>query len=176
MATTKADKRQRDAELRKSLKVLKRKGLYRGDLRKPPTRYARGLLKKFSDVISGRAAVVDVKRRADARLFARSDFLTRGTRVVVPHFAGEGVTYSPKKTEFRVSGRTPGVTQIIKGRGGVAGPGQRYAIPMGRGKHRRMYYFDDIDEIEEFAMGYRDFEGARDPRWQRHIQIVETKK
>ena len=53
-----------DIEYKKSLKVLKRKGLYRGDLRKAPTDYSKRLARKYADVVQGHAAVFAIPQQA----------------------------------------------------------------------------------------------------------------
>lgn len=55
-------------ETKAGLKVLKAKGLYKGDLRKPqPTRYATKLVEEYRDVISGRAQVIKIGRSPTGR-------------------------------------------------------------------------------------------------------------
>lgn len=55
------------ASTRARVKKLKQAGLYTGDLRKPPTRYAKSLTKKYADVIEGRAKVVTVPKSPGKR-------------------------------------------------------------------------------------------------------------
>lgn len=52
--------RRTDAQVKSDLKILKKAGLYSGDLRKAPTRYGRGQAKKYADVIGGGAKVISV--------------------------------------------------------------------------------------------------------------------
>ena len=56
-----------DAQVKSDLKILKAKGLYKGDLRKPITRYGKGQARKFADVIRGSAKVVSVPKLTTAR-------------------------------------------------------------------------------------------------------------
>lgn len=67
---------------KKALKILQKTGLYRGkiDLRKAPSKYQSGLIKKFSDVISGSAKVIATK----AASLYRKIFPTAGKLVAVP--------------------------------------------------------------------------------------------
>jgi hypothetical protein len=55
-------KRVVDQQLKESLKRLKRAGLYSGDLRKEPTKYAKQLTKKYSDYLNDKAVVVSIPK------------------------------------------------------------------------------------------------------------------
>jgi hypothetical protein len=55
------------ADTRSRVKKLKQAGLYKGDLRKPTTRYAKSLTRKYADVIEGRAKVITVPKTPTKR-------------------------------------------------------------------------------------------------------------
>jgi len=102
------------AQVKKSLSVLRRKGLYKPSVKRgAPTRYAKSLLKKYSDVVSGEATVVTAPtvREASAQ---RGAFRTSRKKIVV------------RKSEFseraRYSRKAGGVVQYM----GV--PGARYYL------------------------------------------------
>ena len=100
-------------DIKAALKVLKKKGLYSGDLRKAPTSYAKRLTRRYSDVVSGSAHVISVPRhetkrdkgvvvaRTEAKSLAEAYGLAvraKGHHLIVNTVsAGDKVIYSPKK-------------------------------------------------------------------------------
>ena len=100
-------------ETKSKLKVLKKKGLYSGDLRKAPTRYAESLTRKFSDVLSGHAKVITVPHHAGKKskgiVAARKEasqlaeayglaVRNKGAHLIVKTVTPEDtISYSPKK-------------------------------------------------------------------------------
>lgn len=91
---------------RRALKILKSSGLIKkANLSKKPTSYQRGLINKFSDVISGKAQVV---KPADPKSY-KSLFRVVGDKVIVPKRKGEKIKVTAKGSiigERKVSGRT----------------------------------------------------------------------
>lgn len=65
--SSKKSGRGQSRDVKSGVKKLKQAGLYSGDLRKPPTNYAKSLTKKYADVISGRAKVVTVPKSPTGR-------------------------------------------------------------------------------------------------------------
>lgn len=104
-----SDKRAKAQATKSKLKVLKSKGLYSGDLRKAPTRYAEGLTRKFSDVLAGKAEVVTVPR------------VTRAPAGTIPIRApgGKGVVAARKTAkalaeEYSIAVRAKGNKLIVQ--------------------------------------------------------------
>lgn len=65
------------------------------------TKYMRGQVRKFADVLSGKAKAVHVPKRSDAKAFAEK-YRTKGKTVVVPVTApNEKFSYSKKTGEIR---------------------------------------------------------------------------
>lgn len=62
------------------------------DLRKPPSKFQRSAIKKFADVISGKAAVVETSKASEYKKAYR----TKGNKVVVPRIKGEKVDVDKK--------------------------------------------------------------------------------
>jgi hypothetical protein len=99
--------------IKASLRVLKAKGLYSGDLRKAPTDYGKRLARKYSDVVTGQAVVTRVAAKPTkrgtgaraARLTAKSvadaystQIRAKGSRLIVQvPTSGTKAVYSPKR-------------------------------------------------------------------------------
>lgn len=92
MSSKKSDR----AQYQSGLKKLREVGLYTGkaDARKKPSPYLKSILKKYSDVLSGKAIVVENK--AAAKLY-KGTFRTSGDLVIIPKAKGEKI-YASKKT------------------------------------------------------------------------------
>lgn len=90
---------------RADLARLKKLGLYRGNARKNPTRYGKSLIKKYADVLAGKAAVVKAPSKAAARAYrdegskAPGTVRVSGDRIVVPKLRGEKLRYDKKRKE-----------------------------------------------------------------------------
>ena len=100
-------------DIKAALKILKKKGLYSGDLRKAPTSYAKRMVRRYSDVVSGAAVVFSVPRhktkrstgmaaaRAEAKSLAEAYGLAvraKGYHLIVNTVSPDDkVIYSPKK-------------------------------------------------------------------------------
>lgn len=114
-----------------ALKVLKRKGLYSGDLRKAPTDYAKRLARKYSDVVSGSSQVISVPRHATKRskgvVAARKEaqslaeayglaVRSKGAHLIVKTVTPEDrVIYSPRKKLIEIERqRTPDLVERIE--------------------------------------------------------------
>lgn len=95
MSTMAKNTRKQDlAQVKKSLAILRKKGLYKPkSARKAPTKYAKSLLKKYSDVVANRSFVVKATKEAAPKL-AEHYRVTRG-RVVIPK---AGMNVKPKIT------------------------------------------------------------------------------
>jgi hypothetical protein len=160
--------------LKDKLKVLKKHGLYSGDLRKQPTRYAKSLIKKFDDVISGNAQVVKVPKtkgekqaRAKARELADAfgdTVRAKGSHVIVKvKDKGEKARYVGGK-----QGGTIATTRTLESgtvltheyiRGGMEHlpplrPGESYALPLKNGRSIMYIYRAKEEEIYALANHY----------------------
>lgn len=162
-----ASKRNRRApqETKAALKQLKRKGLYHGDLRKAPTRYAEKLVDEFADVLAGRAQVVAVpkrgigKREASARARAIAEQFAGNIRakenrlIVKVARPEEKAVYRPKAKEV-VTRYTRPTGELIThkyvapeaGRLPPLGEGESYALPFNRGKKGIEYVMRATEE------------------------------
>ncbi len=81
------------AQVKKSLKILRDKGLYEPkNARAKPTRYGKSLIKKFGDVVKGKAFVLSAKPEALAKLKADQYRMSHG-KVVIP---AQGTNVRPR--------------------------------------------------------------------------------
>ena len=101
------------SDTKAALKILKKKGLYSGDLRKAPTDYAKRLTRRYSDVVKGSAQVIAIPKIATAKnkgiVAARKDAKSlaaeyslavraKGNHLIVKSVSpSDKVIYSPKK-------------------------------------------------------------------------------
>jgi len=163
-----------DAENRERLKILKKQGLYSGDLRKKPTRYAKSLIHKFSDVIAGRATAVKLPDAKAAKPYAEG-YKTKGDRVVIPTAPGQTFRFNPKTAEIegkrvlptgkvaksrilpREKGKLPGMGPIPPGKT------RYYSIYFRRGTKLVLgYRTDSFAELQKFMEEYTDYNDWQD--------------
>lgn len=158
---------------------LKKLGLYKGDARKKPTKYALGQINKFNEVLSGRAKVVTVPQRKHAREFTET-YLTKFRKVVVPIRPGEKLYYNKTKGEIFSYNKEYGHTirrifpkhalterearELQKGRN------IRYAIPIGSGSGMRRMRFLDYKELQDY-MSSNSLKGYNN--WRRYVEVEE---
>ena len=165
--------RKRSDTQRAALKKLKGAGLYSGKLpRGKLTDYQQKLVKRFDDVVKGRAAVVQPKRPADYK----AAFDVKGKHVIVPKNKGEKikVNKSGNVVRERKGPRGEKITGTFKRRP----PGQippappparrvQYAIPfarkLGPGRYRLEWArFPTYDKLANFMKTY---EPSQYPDW-----------
>lgn len=153
-------------QARSALKRLRDLGLYTGDLRKKPTKYALSKIEKFDAVLKGKATVVAPK---DAKRF-KGIFDTVGKNVIVPRRKGEKITVdkSGEIVSVRKSGK-----RVIRARGRTVKRADtiekpppesttQYVIPFhGRGGETNWFRFPDYDELKKFMAGY-DYKDWKD--------------
>lgn len=170
------------AQLKKAksdLSRLKKLGLYKGDARKQPTRYAKEQISKFRDVLEKRAKVVTVPKRKHAREYTEV-FRTKFRKVVVPTRSGEKFYYNKKSGEIfsynkeygheirRIFPKHPlsakEAARLAKGKN------IRYAIPIGTGGTMRRMRFTDYKELQTY-MSSDSLKGYNN--WQRYVEIEE---
>ena len=137
------------------LKILREKGLYKPkNSRAEPTKYGRGILRRFADVISGKASVVTAKSEKrgnkgfkEARSYKQGD-QSRGTvrvvrnKIIVPTQAGEQARFSKKGVRVtRTIGDAVYVREPFKSSTSTPQkiydqlqPGDRISVPLNRGR------------------------------------------
>jgi hypothetical protein len=165
-------------KFRSDVAKLKSKGLVsaRVDARaQKPTRHMREQVKKFEDVLSGRAKVVHTPKRSQAKEYADA-FRVKGKSVVVPVEKGETVRFNKSSGKIvgtrRAYGKTIKKEYYTKRLDSVKdlpqGKGILYSVPLGNG----LRSFDDLDDLANFMFPYET--QARNPYldWQKYV-IVE---
>lgn len=178
MVTKKDGRRQPGIrEFRSAVAKLKDKGLVskRVDARsQKPTRYMREQVRKFSDVLEGRAAVIHTPKRSQA-VALEDVFKRKGKAVVVPKEKGERIHYSP--TTGKITGTRTAygrkvtkefVTRKVESAKDLpTGSGIIYTIPLGAS----LRSFDNIADLENFMFPYAM--AARNPykSWERYVLI-----
>jgi hypothetical protein len=181
LGVAKKSKSARNSQAEKSgLKRLRKKGLYTPKKpRAAPTRYGRGLLKTFADVITGKASVVTVKPAkqkgrkrtkgfAEARKFASGEkpgtVRAKRNKLVVPTQGGERAHYNPRTGKVRVTRRVGSdlyVREPLKGKIRTLDdlrarlrPNDRIAIPFNRGGRGVEWMNMTPDEFHAFMGQY----------------------
>jgi hypothetical protein len=171
---------------KKALKTLVKTGLYKGkiDLRRAPTSYQKRLIKSYSDVIAGKAAVV---RPKDPKAY-RDLYRVKGDAVIVPRNKGERIGLSKRGRITRAvktrSGRERRVILPISKPDAQRGLPPRpptgeayiYYLPFRRGSgagqtvqwHRFTY-----TGLVEFFKRY-DIEDEAKEDWLSYVEIEET--
>lgn len=136
---------------KRDLKKLRAKGLYDPkDARKAPTKYGLSLLRKYRDVLDGKAAVITVPKSKNSKGWkaARKNadpslgVYAYRNKLVVPKNEGEKITWSRKYKTYRVSRwsndrttrylREPLNRRITNPKQLKLQPGQRVSIPFNR--------------------------------------------
>ncbi len=119
------------------------------DLRKPPTPAQKRAIKRYADVISGRAKVLKPKNpKSYRRLFKVS-----GNRVIVPRRKGERVKVgregyievARKIGGRKRTGRYKKISELIEG------GGKLYFLPLMHGSGIEWYQFGSRDELNKFV-------------------------
>lgn len=164
-------------KFRSDIASLKSKGLLskRVDARsQKPTRYMRSQIKKFSDVLSGKAAVVKAPR-SKAKEFS-DKYIVKGNKVVVPKRKGETVSYSKssntivasskvgeKRVRRRMSAKAPTKHEApLKGN-------VLYVIPLGNTRQS----FDTWSDLVLFMEPYENNPKNPYKEWMQYVEIVD---
>lgn len=157
-----------------NLKKLKDLGLYKGDLRRKPSKAALRAIAKFDAVLKGNAKVVQPK---DPKRF-KNIFDVVGKNVIVPKRKGEKISVD-KKTGEIVSVRKVG-NRTVTARGKQLKRGQKldkpaperrvqYAIPFhSTGGGTNWMRFPSWDMLQKFMAGY-DYKG-----WQDYVVVEDV--
>jgi hypothetical protein len=159
MARTPAQQ-QKLAEARNQLKILKKAGLYKGDLRKAPTRYALSKLKipEFRAVITGEAVVRAAPSAKIAKTYSGTQKV-HGKKVIV----APGTRYVKSRGGFvDVSGATLPKSKIGKKEKHRPGTLAHYRVRVTSqsDETRTKIVFDstDMDEVHAWLFRYQQFE------------------
>lgn len=94
-----SSKKSSRAQYQSDVKKLRATGLYTGgaDARKRPSPYIKTILKKYSDVLSGKSVVVENPKAAKKY---KGTFRTKGDLVIIPKAKGEKISVSKKTGEI----------------------------------------------------------------------------
>lgn len=125
-----------------AISILREKGLYSGKAaRGQPTRYALSQIKKYEDVVRGRASVVTAPSRSAAKQAAGKSLQTKGRKVVVPvnKAAGEKARFSKTSNEINKYGINRELRKYRRTVGKFRStdpqiPGATYILPAYRGQ------------------------------------------
>jgi hypothetical protein len=172
---------------RNDVKELKRLGLYKGDMRKPITRYAAREAKRFEDVLTGKAAAVKAPKPVAKEY--RQEFKAKYRTVIIPRRQNEKVFYDKKSgrvISFREDyGRK--ITRIIPAHAITpdnvgtlpSGPNVKYVIPLG--PSGSVVRFDTWEDLAQFMHQYEvphfvsgDKYGSRMTQyknWHKYVEI-----
>jgi hypothetical protein len=177
-------KRVADQEKIDKLKFLKIKGLYNGDLRKKPTRYALSQIKKYEGVLSGREKVITAPSRKIAKEISNNFPETtrfKGKKIIARTMhPSEKVFYSKKeKTIISRYKNKDGETithEYVKpenGRLPELRENERYALPFARGAGN-VAYIERASEEEILALANQYETKEKNPYRGAtgHLQIV----
>lgn len=157
----KANPKETRAQLRKSLSILKARGLYKPTRpHAKPTKYAAGLVKKFADVVAGKSFVVKADKAAIPGL--SENYRTRRGRVIVPKD-----TFTDK---VRFDKKSGGLVKYKKTRNAnykfvsanvkslddlpPLKKGQTYAVPFRQGRYIEFQTRASLEELKALLMEY----------------------
>lgn len=173
-------------KFRRAVSELKAKGLVskRVDARsQKPTRYMRGQVKAFSDVLEGKAKVIHTPKRSQAKEFEGA-LRVKGKSVVVPVTnKAERVRYNAKKNEISSSSTENGqrMRKLIRKaeldlydiKTYPRGKNVFYRMPFAHGSYLQ---FDTPEELfaEMFKYETKTHNPFKD--WQKYVQIIYLEK
>ena len=134
----------------------------------------RGQVKRFADVLSGKAAVVKVPR-AQAKEFA-DRYQVKGGRVAVPIRKGEKLAYSAKNQEITASSKVAGkrvrrrmaAGTMSRDRAPISG-NVLYTIPLGNSRQS----FDTWGDLVLFMEPYETSEKNPYRDWEKYVEIID---
>ena len=163
---------------RAQLKKLKSTGLFKGkiDARKPPSAAQKRALKRYADVISGKAAVVKPKNPKSYK----GTFKVVGDKVIVPKRGGrvrvdkEGVIRTTRKIAGKVrQARYSRLDRIMNGEGK---PGAIYVLPLMHGSDIHYYKFNNAEELRQFVFETSPKVGQTFKNWASYVLEVDEAK
>lgn len=177
---TSAERKARDKAARSDLAKLKAKGLYNGDLRKQkPTRYGRNLVRRFADVLTGKAAVVTTSTKAGLE-YRKHGFRGKGNRIVVEKAPTDRIVFNKRtgaidRYSSRYGDRHKETLLAGEPRALKAARGKQifYTMPFGREPNQYRIRFDSFDELQKFMQPYE--QKATNPflDWQNYVIAEE---
>ncbi len=157
---------------RKQLKLLREYGLIskKTNLRKRVTPAQKRTIKKYSDVLTGKAKVIEAKDKKQAAKF-KQQFDVKGDKIIVPVQKGERVSFNKKKGTLKTSRKVAGKTvkrELTGGELAKLGFGQYYVIQFGGGQKFRT---NDFKVLQDFMMGYEKKPHKPFKNWKRYVEI-----
>jgi hypothetical protein len=171
------------AQVRKSLSILRKKGLYKPlKKRGKPTKYGMAISKRYADVASGKAYVL--KADTDTIKALGTTYRTKNKRVVVPKFGWSDTARIDRKTKQVVQFKTIGKSKYRFRPAGVTSidelpelnDNEIYLIPFRNGNKLAFMMSDDMDEIIALT---QDYEGRKKNPYRdiaQYIQIGTVKE
>lgn len=159
-------------KIRRDLRKLRDSGLIskRVDLRKKPTAAQKRLLKKYDDVLKGRAVAIDTGSAKKARAYKKG-YTTKGNVVIVPRQKGERVRYNKKTNTLsstrKVRGKTVTKT-VVSGQLPPLGPNEFYVLPFAGGQRFRT---NDLTLLLQFGGDYESRKVNPFKNWQSYVEI-----
>ena len=173
-----------------AISKLRKAGLYAGKAaRGQPTKYALSLIKKFSDVVSGRAKTIKSNEAAAERYAGKFKTAASGKRLIIPTSGDKSevtrVTKSGKIISYGKTETGKSYSREVQSGDGIRPlkKGERYALPIRRGRKGTSYrYFDSLEQIRNFInlgsgriRAIREVEGREKyaAEWMNEIEIVK---
>lgn len=149
----------------------------RVNIRAKPKGAVKSALKKFSDVLKGRAVVVKVPKRVARGL--KGTVRTKGDLVIIERQKGERIRYDTKEEKIigvRRKGKRTFTRKIerdlAKIRPGKDGARRYYVVPFQRSGGDIDYLkFDDLGELENF-MGEYEKRGYKN--WKNYVETIDV--
>lgn len=159
-------------QAKRDLGRLKKLGLYKGDLRKNPTRYGLKQIHLFRDVLKHDARVISAPTQKKAREY-KETFKTKFRKIVVPVRKDDKVTYSKKTGEVIIYSKQYGrnlkrvyppkpasladIDNLPRGRN------ISYRLPIGTGGEMENVTFA---QLKRFASKY-----SKSSAWKAYLQV-----
>lgn len=149
------------AQVRKSLSILRKKGLYNPkNARAKPTKYGMSMAKRYANVVSGKAYVL--KANADTIKALGDTYRTKNSRVIVPKFGWSDTARIDKKTKSVVQFKTIGKKKYRFRPANVDNvedlpeleDNEIYLVPFRNGNKLNFIMSDDMDEIIALTQDY----------------------
>lgn len=176
-SSNKKSSKKQAAKLKRQRKQLRELGLInpKTNLRKKISNADKRNIRKFSDVLTGKATVIAAPTKKDAKRYA-AKYRTKGDKVVVPRRKGEKLKWNEKLGE--IVGRRKEHGKIITRELPPSGPSEiqrskvsdhvYYTIPFMRGGGEERFTFSNWQDLENFM--------ARDSirnykNWQNYVEI-----
>lgn len=171
------------AKLKEQRAKLRALGLItiKRDLRSKINKTDKKAVAEFQDVLAGRAKVIDVPTKAEAKKFGRI-FKVKGEHVIVPRRKGERLRYNKetgniegKRIEYGRTRKTIIPSEPTSAELAKKGKRLRYVLPVARGDEVQRYSFMSFAELEHFVTQDTEFRGAyAGGGWKRYVEFEEV--